>query len=354
MKITLGVTGGIAAYKAVEIMRGLQKAGLSVQVILTRSARRFVAPLTFEALAASEVVTFADAVQNALYPLVAMIHAVLLLLRNLALLSGYTGRGFKDFGKYVQDVQKAWKDYNEGVDAISPKWLWRMSGREEEYNKKHKKKRQSSENITEIGDMPMPLVASHQMKPSGVGRAGAPGFGTLDRIAGFESGGNYNARHPVTGAAGKYQILPSNWPSWAKEAGLSPDAPMTPENQDRVGAFKWKQYLTRYQGNEQLAAAAWFTGPGNADRLAGGNLSVLNYMDANRVSVGDYIARTTGRPYEINSPITVGDVNISVPESRNSPEELREFVMQGVESAIKRVQDRQIASLITNFQGVMP
>ncbi len=57
MKVGLGVTGCIAAYKAVEVMRGLQKAGVSVQVVFTRSARRFVAPLTFEALSGQNVIT---------------------------------------------------------------------------------------------------------------------------------------------------------------------------------------------------------------------------------------------------------------------------------------------------------
>ena len=57
MKIALGVTGCIAAYKAIEVMRGLQKAGVSVQVILTRSAAEFVTPLTFEALSSQSVIT---------------------------------------------------------------------------------------------------------------------------------------------------------------------------------------------------------------------------------------------------------------------------------------------------------
>jgi len=57
VKIALGVTGCIAAYKAIEVMRGLQKAGVSVQVILTRSGARFVTPLTFEALSAQSVIT---------------------------------------------------------------------------------------------------------------------------------------------------------------------------------------------------------------------------------------------------------------------------------------------------------
>jgi phosphopantothenoylcysteine decarboxylase / phosphopantothenate---cysteine ligase len=57
VKIALGVTGCIAAYKAIEVMRGLQKAGVSVQVILTRSGAEFVTPLTFESLSAQNVIT---------------------------------------------------------------------------------------------------------------------------------------------------------------------------------------------------------------------------------------------------------------------------------------------------------
>jgi phosphopantothenoylcysteine decarboxylase/phosphopantothenate--cysteine ligase len=57
VKVALGVTGCIAAYKAVEVMRGLQKAGITVHVVMTRSACEFVGPLTFEALSGRYVVT---------------------------------------------------------------------------------------------------------------------------------------------------------------------------------------------------------------------------------------------------------------------------------------------------------
>jgi phosphopantothenoylcysteine decarboxylase/phosphopantothenate--cysteine ligase len=57
MLIALGVTGGIGAYKAVEVARGLQKAGHDVVAIMTRSARRFVGPLTFEAITRRRVIT---------------------------------------------------------------------------------------------------------------------------------------------------------------------------------------------------------------------------------------------------------------------------------------------------------
>lgn len=55
--IALGVTGGIGAYKAVEIARGLQKRGHDVAAIMTRSARRFVGPVTFEAITRRRVIT---------------------------------------------------------------------------------------------------------------------------------------------------------------------------------------------------------------------------------------------------------------------------------------------------------
>src|SRR3982751_2829084 len=48
--IALGVTGGIGAYKAVEVARGLQKRGHDVAAVMTRSATKFVGPLTFEAI----------------------------------------------------------------------------------------------------------------------------------------------------------------------------------------------------------------------------------------------------------------------------------------------------------------
>lgn len=57
MKIALGVTGGIAAYKAAEIVRLLQDRDVRVQVIMTRAAQEFVRPLTFAALSGEKVIT---------------------------------------------------------------------------------------------------------------------------------------------------------------------------------------------------------------------------------------------------------------------------------------------------------
>ncbi|MGA2372108.1 MAG: bifunctional phosphopantothenoylcysteine decarboxylase/phosphopantothenate--cysteine ligase CoaBC [Candidatus Korobacteraceae bacterium] len=57
MKIALGVSGGIAAYKAAEIVRHMQERGLQVQVIMTAAAQEFVRPLTFAALSGEKVIT---------------------------------------------------------------------------------------------------------------------------------------------------------------------------------------------------------------------------------------------------------------------------------------------------------
>ena len=57
MKIALGVAGGVAAYKAAELVRCLLQEKLDVQVVMTRSAQEFVTPLTFAALTGKKVIT---------------------------------------------------------------------------------------------------------------------------------------------------------------------------------------------------------------------------------------------------------------------------------------------------------
>src|SRR5215510_7903957 len=57
MLIALGVCGGIGAYKAVEVARGLQKHGHEVVAVMTRAATRFVGPVTFEAITQRRVIT---------------------------------------------------------------------------------------------------------------------------------------------------------------------------------------------------------------------------------------------------------------------------------------------------------
>ncbi len=55
--IVVGVTGGIACYKSIEVVNQLKKEGYNVNVIMTKSAQEFVAPLTFQTMSGNKVVT---------------------------------------------------------------------------------------------------------------------------------------------------------------------------------------------------------------------------------------------------------------------------------------------------------
>lgn len=112
-------------------------------------------------------------------------------------------------------------------------------------------------------------------------------------IGGQESGGNYNAKNGRTGASGKYQIMPDNWPSWSQEAGLPAGAEMTPENQEIVARFKLKQYYDKY--GARGAAIAWYGGEGalnySADAMNrkqgnGDEPSINEYADSVLVRMG--------------------------------------------------------------------
>ena len=57
MRVTVGVSGGISAYKAVELVRALQRQAIEVHVVMTEAACKFVQPLTFAALTGHKVIT---------------------------------------------------------------------------------------------------------------------------------------------------------------------------------------------------------------------------------------------------------------------------------------------------------
>ena len=57
MRVALGVSGGVAAYKAAELVRKLQQEDIDVQVVMTKSAQEFITPLTFAALTGQKVIT---------------------------------------------------------------------------------------------------------------------------------------------------------------------------------------------------------------------------------------------------------------------------------------------------------
>ena len=83
-------------------------------------------------------------------------------------------------------------------------------------------------------------------------------------ISGQESGGNYDSVNTDSGASGAFQIMPENWPSWAENAGIGADAPMTQENQNIVARHKMLEYYNQF-GNWRDVAIAWYGGPGAVD-----------------------------------------------------------------------------------------
>lgn len=177
-----------------------------------------------------------------------------------------------------------------------------------------------------------------------------PGLAGVGR---FESGGSYTAEHPVTGAYGKYQIMPSNWGQWAKEAGLPDGAKQTAENQEIVAQFKYSQYLDRFGGDDQLAATAWFAGPGAAARLANGDMTVLNRKDANGVTVADYIRRTTGREFGTEATaVSQGPAPVNIEEVIRRAVETDEDINTIIDDAFGSVEsDNRVDMALQNQQN---
>jgi hypothetical protein len=218
-------------------------------------------------------VTFGERIEWSTAAIVGMTEAMFFLAKSsLTLLKvRHPEKSFTDIGK---ELGQNWKDFKESGTSMLPRAMKPNAGI----------------------DMVAPTTKEERRK-KGLGGIGV-----------YESGNKYGETNPITGAAGKYQIMPSNWPSWAREAGLPANAAMTPENQELVAQAKWNQYMKQFGGNDQLAATAWFAGPGRAQRLAAGDNSVLNFMDANNTRVSDYIKGTTGRAY---TSITIGDVIVN-------------------------------------------
>ena len=123
----------------------------------------------------------------------------------------------------------------------------------------------------------------------------------INAIAGQESGGDYGAVNERTGASGKYQIMPENWPAWAEEAGIGADAEMTPENQEIVARFKLGQYYDKYGARD--AAIAWYGGEGaieyseeakNRKQGNGNEPSINEYADSVLARMGANVGRADG------------------------------------------------------------
>jgi hypothetical protein len=81
----------------------------------------------------------------------------------------------------------------------------------------------------------------------------------------WESGGRYNLTNPVSGAYGKYQIMPANWPSWANKYVGRANAKPTPQNQETVASGKLADLYAWLKKWERVAYW-WLTGDTNANQ----------------------------------------------------------------------------------------
>ena len=87
-----------------------------------------------------------------------------------------------------------------------------------------------------------------------------PGLGRfMNAIGQVESGGRYTARNKTSGAYGKYQIMPSNWPSWARKYLGNAKASQSPANQEKVAAGKFRD-LHAWLGSWRRVAYWWLSG----------------------------------------------------------------------------------------------
>jgi len=111
-------------------------------------------------------------------------------------------------------------------------------------------------------------VATFAKDPPGLARF-------MNAIAKVESGGRYTAQNASSGAYGKYQIMPSNWPAWARQYLGNEHAPQTPANQERVAAGKFKA-LYDWLGSWRRVAYWWLTG---SDATSGWSASARLYVD---------------------------------------------------------------------------
>jgi len=106
-------------------------------------------------------------------------------------------------------------------------------------------------------------------RPGKVSQGSDAGFDAfVNGLVGQESGGNPYAVNERTGAYGTFQIMPENWAGWAADAGLDPNSPMTPENQEIVARAKLRYYYDNY--GPEGAAAAWYAGEINGQRWRDG------------------------------------------------------------------------------------
>ena len=99
---------------------------------------------------------------------------------------------------------------------------------------------------------PAPAAAAPAPEPRGVDAF-------MRAMGQVESSGRYTAVNPVSGAYGKYQIMPVNWPVWAQRYLGNPSAPQSPENQETVARGRFIALYRQFNSWPRVAYW-WLTG----------------------------------------------------------------------------------------------
>jgi hypothetical protein len=142
----------------------------------------------------------------------------------------------------------------------------------------------------------------------------------LAALGAQESGGDYGAVNRGSGARGRYQIMPANWPEWSRRAGLPPGSRQTPENQEIVARQIASDYYAQF-GNWRDVAVAWYAGPGNvgsrySTRAQRGGPSINSYANSVMGRMAGY--RRAGVPGQGAAGSTIGG-NIYSPLEQFDP-----------------------------------
>ena len=150
----------------------------------------------------------------------------------------------------------------------------------------------------------VPAPASTTTAPAGINRF-------LYALGQVESGGNYQARNARSGAYGKYQIMPSNWPVWARLYIGTSSAPQSPANQERVARGKVTA-LYRWLDTWPNVAHWWLTGSGET------NHALWSASSRTYVSRLMAIYRATTLPSDTTAPAAVAIVTRHIGQSSAS------------------------------------
>lgn len=149
--------------------------------------------------------------------------------------------------------------------------------------------------------------------PAAASAGAPPGIDRfLYALGQVESGGNYYARNSVSGAYGKYQILPSNWPAWALKYIGSSSAPQTPVNQEKVARGKVTD-LYIWLDTWPNVAHWWLTGSGERNQALWSSYS-RSYV-AKIMAI--YNAVTDAQVGAAPTPVPVGAASVA---TRHIPE----------------------------------